>query len=131
MKKADEQHVMQSNAPDDDLFLSCDPPAADVEDARTSRNVQRRLFSGAFELQRLPDNAIQNRVAADRYCVHVSTVFEWLRNTLADHTGVRNRPLSTTAPSYTAVDERDAPPGRRVTTSLTMSQPAVPVNGGG
>ncbi|GJY44979.1 hypothetical protein Tco_0433192 [Tanacetum coccineum] len=153
MKKADEQHVIQSNAPADDcesndvfenllakreytppivlVFLSCDPPAADVEDARTSRNVQRHLFSGAFELQRLPDNAIQNRVVEDKYCVHVSTVFERLRNTLADHTGVRNRPLSTTAPSYTVVDERDAPAGRRVTTSLTMSQPAIPVNGGG
>ncbi|GJX78674.1 hypothetical protein Tco_0326823 [Tanacetum coccineum] len=87
MKKADEHHVMQSNAPADDcesndvfenplaereytplvelVSLSCDPSAADVEDASTSRNIQRRLFSGASELQRFPDNAIQNRVAAD------------------------------------------------------------------
>ncbi|GKG33492.1 hypothetical protein Tco_0433651, partial [Tanacetum coccineum] len=44
---------------------------------------------------------------------------------------VHNRPLSTTARSYTFVDERDAPAGRRVMTSLEMSQPAIPVNGGG
>ncbi|GJX62163.1 hypothetical protein Tco_0295063 [Tanacetum coccineum] len=153
MKKADEQHGMQSNAPADDcelndvfenplsereytppvelVSLSCDPPAADVEDASISRNVRRHLFSGASELQRLPDNTIQNRVAADKYCVHVSTVFERLRNTLADHTGVRKRSLSTTVRSYTAVNEHDAPAGRRVMTSLSISQPGVPVNGGG
>ncbi|GKE61488.1 hypothetical protein Tco_1511855 [Tanacetum coccineum] len=153
MKKADEHHVMQLNAPADDcesndvfenplaereytplidlVSLSYDPSAADVEDASTSRNIRRRLFSGASELQRFPDNAIQNRVATDRYCVHVSIVFERLRNTLADHIGVHNRTLSTTAPSYIVVDERDATAERRVMTSLEMSQPAVPVNGGG
>nr|GEU63127.1 ATP-dependent DNA helicase PIF1-like [Tanacetum cinerariifolium] len=62
---------------------------------------------------------------------NVSKTFECLRNTLANHTGVRNLPLSTMAPSYTAVDERDVPAERHVTTSLAMSQPTVPVNGGG
>ncbi|GKA16025.1 hypothetical protein Tco_0695772 [Tanacetum coccineum] len=70
------------------MSFSCDPPAADVEDASISRNVRRRLFSGSSELQHFPDNTIQNRVAIDIYCVHVSIVFERLRNTLADHTGV-------------------------------------------
>nr|GEV24478.1 DNA helicase [Tanacetum cinerariifolium] len=115
MKKADEQHGMQSNDPADDsesndvfenplaereytptCVFELHPPAADVEDASTSRNF-----------------------------------FEWLRNTLADDTGVCNRPLSTTARSYTVVDERDASAGRRVTTSLAMHQPALPFNGGG
>nr|GEV32725.1 hypothetical protein [Tanacetum cinerariifolium] len=90
MKKADEQHGMQSN-----------DPANDSES----------------------NDVFENPLAEREYTP------TW--NTLADDTGVRNRPLSTTAQSYTVVDERDASAGRRVTTSLAMHQPALPFNGGG
>ncbi|GKC58496.1 hypothetical protein Tco_1086094, partial [Tanacetum coccineum] len=132
MKKADEHlqfaHGMQSNTPADDCQLdkvfenpladreytppiemvssSCDPLAADIEDASASRNVRRCLLSGTSELHLRPDNTIQNRVVADRNCVPISTVFE-------------RRPI----------EERDAPTERNVRMRFATSQPGVPVNG--
>ncbi|GKA61903.1 hypothetical protein Tco_0761422 [Tanacetum coccineum] len=124
MKKADEQHGMQSNAPADDcelndVFLNplaereytppielaiknCDPPAADVKDASISRNGEDVCFQE-----------------------HLNCNIELIVG------GVRKRSLSATIRSYTAVDERDAPARRRVMTSLAMSQQGIPVNGGG
>nr|GEV96639.1 hypothetical protein [Tanacetum cinerariifolium] len=122
------------------IFLmssSCDPLAADIKDDSAIINVRRRLLSGTSELHLWPDNTIQNRVATDKNCLPISTVFKRFRNICTDniqsgcitHTGVRKRPLSTMTKPYRTVEERNAPTERNVRMRFATSQPDFLVNG--